>query len=60
MRSALIVDGGRVRCPIQGDVTVESCLACEHLRSIDGDPIRRIECRPYHGAMTLIAAQPIE
>ncbi len=60
LRSGLYVDGGRVPCPVQGDISIELCMTCEHLRSVDGDPVRRIECRPHQGAMTLIAAQRVE
>jgi len=60
MRSGLFVDGGTVPCPVQGDISVEFCMSCEYLRSVDGDPVWRIECRPHQGAMAVIAAQPIE
>ena len=60
MRSGLFVDHGMVPCPQQGDISLEFCLSCEHLRSVDGDPVRRIECRPHPGAMSVVAAQPIE
>jgi hypothetical protein len=59
-RSGLFVDGGMVPCPIQGDISLEFCMSCEHLRSVEGDPVRRIECRPHQGAMSIVAAQPIE
>lgn len=29
----LIIDHGRVYCPIQGDIDVERCVGCQWLRS---------------------------
>lgn len=60
MRSGLFVDHGMVPCPQQGDISLEYRLSCEHLRSVDGDPVRCIECRPHQGAMSVVAAQPIK
>jgi hypothetical protein len=41
---ALHVDRGIVPCPDQGDVSIEHCLGCPHLRDIHGDPIDWISC----------------
>jgi hypothetical protein len=32
----LQIQGGRVGCPSRGDVGIEVCLACRHLRGITG------------------------
>ena len=33
---ALQIQGGRVGCPWRGEVGIEVCLACRHLRGITG------------------------
>jgi hypothetical protein len=40
----LYLDRSTVHCPTRGDVDLELCLACPHLRGLAGDPIDRIEC----------------
>lgn len=55
--TTLYVDGGSVACPQQGDVSVELCLACAHLREVDGDPVRWIECRPGLDSMSEATSQ---
>ena len=44
--TTLFVDAGIVPCPDQGDVSIELCLACPHLRDVDGMPAGQIRCHP--------------
>jgi hypothetical protein len=32
----LFIRGGRVHCPAEGDIGVEICLECRHLRGLSG------------------------
>lgn len=56
--TVLFVDGSMVACPLQGDISIEHCLACGHLTNTEGDPLVRIECRPGPDSMVSIARQP--
>jgi hypothetical protein len=42
----LFVDAGVVPCPAQGDISIELCLACPHLRDVHGQPVDQITCHP--------------
>jgi len=44
--TTLFVDAGVVPCPDQGDVSIELCLGCPHLRGVECDPAVRIRCHP--------------
>ena len=40
----LLIDYGRVGCPIRGDADLESCFACGHMRALSGGPHPKVIC----------------
>ena len=47
MTMRLIIDRGRVNCPIRGDVDVDVCAACPNLRAIqEGTDRQVLRCSP--------------
>jgi hypothetical protein len=41
---ALLIDHGRIGCPVRGDADLESCFACGHMRALSGGPNPRVTC----------------
>lgn len=49
-KQRLVIEEGRVSCPLRGDIDVETCFACAALISIlgDGEPVY-VSCSPSIG-----------
>lgn len=41
---ALLVDCGRVGCPVRGDTDLENCFTCGHMRSMSDGTSPRVIC----------------
>jgi hypothetical protein len=49
---SLSIDGGQVQCPSRGEVGVETCLACRHMRGLAGDHEGVVICDFHADMMT--------
>lgn len=54
----LLVDpAGMVPCPLRGDISVETCLACAQLDDVRGTPVSGIRCE-VPGRVPAAASHP--
>lgn len=48
-----VIDSGRVRCPLRGDLDIDNCFDCNHLVDLaDDDNASYIVCRPPRTDLT--------